>query len=238
MKKHISFLGLILCTLSFGQTGVNTNTPQKELHVNGSLQLTSELNMGGNASTSGDTGIRRKYLQSQGPNATPIWNTPVLTPTTPTTGTLSSISYVKGTTAINVAAGTTVLIPGMTFIHTVPESANTQVINFTITGYMSKTTTTGLVTQGVFALYQNNVKVTSTYASVANDSGASIVNLPIPVTLLYKVILPPGTYNFNLRYTSWTGTARINYVPSTYTGYNGDSESMLSKMQVMIFNAS
>jgi hypothetical protein len=234
MKKYISYLGLYASILSFGQVGVNTETPQKTLHVNGSLQVTNELNVGGTASASGDPGDPGQYLQSQGPNAAPIWGPIDLSNAT---GTLSSILYVKGTTALNVPAGTTVLVPGMTFIHTVPESVNTQAINFTIVGYAPKSIIGGPGTQGVFALYQDGVKVTSAYSSVANDT-AGLSNLPIPATLLYEVILSPGTYTFTLRYTNWAGTATVNYVPSTYSGYNGDNEAMLSRMQIMIFNAS
>ncbi|MFP3534461.1 hypothetical protein SB763_34470, partial [Burkholderia sp. SIMBA_042] len=36
---------------SSGLIGIGTSTPQKQLHVNGALQLTNELNVGGNAST-------------------------------------------------------------------------------------------------------------------------------------------------------------------------------------------
>jgi len=224
-----------LSTLSFGQMGVNTQTPQKTLHVNGALQVTNELNVGGTASAAGNAGTTGDYLQSAGANAAPTWAPLNLDNAV---GALARAEYITGTTAATVAAGTTVNVPGVSFTHTVPTTVARQALSFTIVGYAPKGTLQGGGTQGVFALYRDGVKVTSAYTSVANDTtNGNFLNLPIPTTLIYEVTLPPGTYNFVLRYTNWAGTAVVNYVPSNYVGFNGDNEAMLSRMQVMVFNS-
>ncbi|NIF04950.1 hypothetical protein F3J23_05800 [Chryseobacterium sp. Tr-659] len=59
--------------------GVGTSTPQKTQHVNGSLQITNELNVGGNAATAGSAGTAGQILSSGGPGTAPIWiNAPVV----------------------------------------------------------------------------------------------------------------------------------------------------------------
>ncbi|MFP3632333.1 hypothetical protein SB776_37645, partial [Burkholderia sp. SIMBA_045] len=42
--------------LPSGNVGIGTVTPQKKLHINGDMQLTNELNVGGNATTAGSAG--------------------------------------------------------------------------------------------------------------------------------------------------------------------------------------
>lgn len=53
--------------------GIGTATPQKTLHVNGSLQLVNELNVGGNGTTAGSAGTAGQVLKSNGPGAVPTW---------------------------------------------------------------------------------------------------------------------------------------------------------------------
>ncbi|MDN3692458.1 hypothetical protein QWZ06_09320 [Chryseobacterium tructae] len=74
MREKINFSIFLLISLSiFGQVGVNTATPQKTLHVNGSLQLVKELNVGGTSSTAGSAGDAGQVLKSNGPDAAPTW---------------------------------------------------------------------------------------------------------------------------------------------------------------------
>ncbi|WP_345989725.1 hypothetical protein AAEU33_19205 [Chryseobacterium sp. Chry.R1] len=73
MKKSL-FLGVALLPLiSYAQVGVNTTTPQKTLHVNGSLQVVNELNVGGNGTTAGSAGTAGQVLKSNGPGKAPTW---------------------------------------------------------------------------------------------------------------------------------------------------------------------
>lgn len=73
MKKGL-FLGItILPLMLFGQVGINTTTPQKSLHVNGSLQLVNELSVGGNDTLAGSSGEAGQVLKSNGPGVAPTW---------------------------------------------------------------------------------------------------------------------------------------------------------------------
>ncbi|MEJ5048415.1 hypothetical protein WH221_01180 [Chryseobacterium culicis] len=76
MKKELLLAGiLITCTLVKSQVGIGTTTPQKMLHVNGSLQLGNELNLGGTATTEGSAGTAGQVLKSNGPGTAPSWQT-------------------------------------------------------------------------------------------------------------------------------------------------------------------
>lgn len=56
-----------------GNIGINTPTPKNTLHVNGSLQVTKELNLGGTASTAGSAGLSNQVLVSQGAGNPATW---------------------------------------------------------------------------------------------------------------------------------------------------------------------
>ncbi|MFN1215596.1 hypothetical protein ACKW6Q_01305 [Chryseobacterium kwangjuense] len=56
------------------------------------------------------------------------------------------------------------------------------------------------------------------------------------MTFLKSVSLPAGTYTFKVQYSAWSGSATVNFLPSAYVGYNGDTEAMLTKMQVLVYN--
>lgn len=56
-----------------GNVGIGTVTPQKTMHVNGNLQVTNELNLGGNAGAAGNAGTSGQVLASQGPGIAPVW---------------------------------------------------------------------------------------------------------------------------------------------------------------------
>jgi len=56
-----------------GNVGIKTTAPQKTLHVNGSFQVTNELNVGGDATTAGNAGTIGQILASNGPGAPPGW---------------------------------------------------------------------------------------------------------------------------------------------------------------------
>ncbi|WP_313373885.1 hypothetical protein [Chishuiella sp.] len=69
----------LFSSISFAQIGINTTTPQKTLHVNGTLQLTKELNVGGDSITIGNSGTSGQILTSQGSNKAPIWDNSITT---------------------------------------------------------------------------------------------------------------------------------------------------------------
>ncbi|ROI00166.1 hypothetical protein [Chryseobacterium daecheongense] len=232
--KRLLLLGSLLFSVdAFCQVGINTSTPQKTLHVNGSLQITNELNVGGNASTAGSAGTSGQVLTSGGPGVAPSW-----TNINSVSGTIASANYVQGTTTLTVPQGTTADVPGVSITLTVP-AGKTQTFLFTILGYASGLTYES--TQGVFSLLQNGVKISSAFASKAgyfpsSTAGQELWNMPVPVTFLKSVTLGPGTYTFKVQYTSWWGSSDVNLVPSSYGGYNGDTEAMLTKMQVLVYN--
>ncbi|WP_330744303.1 hypothetical protein [Chryseobacterium sp. CP-77] len=74
MKKKLISGALLFSITIYGQVGIKTDTPQKSLHVNGSLQITNELNVGGDASKAGSAGSAGQILVSQGAGAPPTWN--------------------------------------------------------------------------------------------------------------------------------------------------------------------
>ena len=229
MKINLLLGILFFPLICNGQMGIKTATPQKTLHVNGSLQVVNEINFGGNASTAGSAGTTGQILTSSGAGAAPSWQDSNMI-----SGTIASANYVQGTTAINVAAGTTEDVPGVTITLTVP-SGKTQTFLFTILGYATLYPS-GITSQGTFNLLQNNVKISSAYASKYGPGGGGLQDIPIPVTFLKSVTLPAGSYTFKVQYSAWSGNATVNYIPSSYAGYNGDVEAMLTKMQILVYN--
>jgi hypothetical protein len=73
-KKVIIIINFILPLLSYSQVGINTETPQKTLHVNGSMQITNEFNVGGTEDTKGNSGNNNQLLFSQGEDKPPLWS--------------------------------------------------------------------------------------------------------------------------------------------------------------------
>lgn len=72
-KRKLLFICLCCSIWAFPQVGINTTSPQKSLHVNGSLQFTNELSIGGDSSTPGNPGIAGQVLKSNGPGQAPSW---------------------------------------------------------------------------------------------------------------------------------------------------------------------
>ncbi|SIQ43878.1 hypothetical protein SAMN05880574_1136 [Chryseobacterium sp. RU37D] len=73
MKKLTLLAFIASSAFGYAQVGINTPTPQKTLHVNGAVQLTNELSVGGNAKTAGSAGTAGQILSSNGPGAAPMW---------------------------------------------------------------------------------------------------------------------------------------------------------------------
>ncbi|QDH77672.1 hypothetical protein FKX85_00865 [Echinicola soli] len=223
-----------LSILAGGNVGVGTTDPKAKLHVNGSLQVTNEINLGGNATTAGSAGTAGQVLVSNGAGAAPTWKS-----NTTTSGTIAKAVYVQGTSEATTtsfgANGTPIDVPGVTFTHTVPAGAS-QTLLFTITGYAVRSgeIISGQAAQGVFTLLQGTTKVSSAYAA-SGDIG-DLDHVPISTTLLKSVTLSPGTYTFKVQYKAWSDNQTVNFNPSSFIGYNGDTEAMLTKMQVLVYN--
>ncbi|SEW26313.1 hypothetical protein SAMN05421841_1907 [Chryseobacterium wanjuense] len=229
MKNLLFLLSISFPILSYSQVGINTPTPKKMLHVNGSLQVTNELSVGGNASTAGSAGTSGQILASTGPGTAPVWNS-----SNELKGTIAAAYYVQGNDDLTINQGDTGDVPGLTLTITVP-AGKTQTLLFTIIGYAIRSTVTdGEATQGVFSLVQNNVKISSAFTA-SGDFG-DLDAVPAPVTFLKSVTLAAGTYTFKVRYTPWKDQQIVNFDPTGYSGYNGDTEAMLSKMQVLVYN--
>ncbi|MDR4952747.1 hypothetical protein REB14_11225 [Chryseobacterium sp. ES2] len=230
MKNYLLLGAFLVPLFHVAQVGIQTSTPQKTLHVNGSLQVVNEINVGGNATTAGSAGTSGQILTSNGSAVAPSWQT-----LNTISGTINNAYYVQGTTAATATQGTTIDVPGVTITLTVP-AGKTQTFLFTILGY--STLLDGNSSQGVFMLLQNGVKISSAFASKAGTfpGGTALSSMPVPVTFLKSVTLTAGTYTFKVQYAAWSGSATVNFVPSTYLGYNGDTESMLTKMQVLVYN--
>ncbi|WP_131401686.1 tail fiber domain-containing protein [Chryseobacterium sp. JM1] len=92
---------LLLQTVATGNVGIGTATPQKKLHVNGTLQVTNELNVGGDATTAGSAGTTGQVLTSAGTGAAPTWATPAAS-----TNIYNSDGSLNGNRTVTQAANT------------------------------------------------------------------------------------------------------------------------------------
>ena len=197
-----------------GNVGIGRSAPTAKLDVLGDFKLVDGTQGFGKVLTSDSNGKAK-------------WQ-----PLPTSSGSIVGQHYVQGTTSASIGAGSTANVPGMTLTITVP-AGTTQTLMFTINGYMITSSGSG-AGQGVFSLTQNGTKIASAYASCGD--GGSLINLPHPTTFLKAVTLSGGTYTFLVRYTSWANTGIVNYNPTNYLGYNGDTDAMLTRMQVLVYN--
>ena len=74
MKKKLLYMALFAISINtIAQVGIQTSTPQHSLHVNGSLQVVKDINVGRNANTKGNSGNRGEFLMSTGTGNAPVW---------------------------------------------------------------------------------------------------------------------------------------------------------------------
>ncbi|OXA93146.1 hypothetical protein [Flavobacterium hercynium] len=71
--KNILFLLSLYSSLLHAQQGVGTPVPQETFHVNGTMQITNSMKVGGNAYTKGSPGLPDQILKSNGPNEAASW---------------------------------------------------------------------------------------------------------------------------------------------------------------------
>ena len=86
MKYHLLFISVLFTIEGNAQVGVNTKTPQADLHVEGSVIIEKEILLGGESNIKGDPGsggVFSDFIVSQGEGNAPIWgsNTSVYIPT-------------------------------------------------------------------------------------------------------------------------------------------------------------
>lgn len=154
MKKTIFLQFFVMHFLAYSQVGINTPTPQKTLHVNGALQITNELNLGGNASSAGSPGAARQIMQSNGPGVAPSWISleQAFIPKTTIVGTKSNVSPSSGTFTGNTT--------NPIVFNSIPKIDNTN---------MTYNSTTGVITIVKAGYYQ--VVVYLTYDLNTNPNG-------------------------------------------------------------------
>ncbi|WP_054512975.1 hypothetical protein [Chryseobacterium sp. ERMR1:04] len=74
MKKKLFCMALFaVSVIHHAQVGIQTPTPQNTLHVNGTLQVVKDLNVGGDSRTKGNSGNKGEFLMSNGTGNTPVW---------------------------------------------------------------------------------------------------------------------------------------------------------------------
>lgn len=74
MKKKLLYMALFVMSFNLNaQIGIQTPTPQNTLHVNGSLQVVKDINVGGDAGTKGNSGNKGEFLMSNGTGNAPVW---------------------------------------------------------------------------------------------------------------------------------------------------------------------
>ena len=88
-------------------------------------------------------------------------------------------------------------------------------------------------------------RITTEYLALRMMNTAPLGKVPIPTTLIAQAKLTEGKYTFKVKYKSWYGTSKIN-VDASAAGYNGstpkdnnnvgDSEALLSKMLISVYN--
>lgn len=88
-------------------------------------------------------------------------------------------------------------------------------------------------------------RITTEYLALRMMNTAPLGKVPIPTTLIAQAKLTEGEYTFKVKYKSWYGTSKIN-VDASAAGYNGstpkdnnnvgDSEALLSKMLISVYN--
>ncbi|MBP1165634.1 MULTISPECIES: hypothetical protein [unclassified Chryseobacterium] len=202
--RHLLSIGLTFCSgFAFsqaGNVGINTPTPQKTLHVNGSLQVTNEFNLGGTASTAGSPGLTNQVLVSQGAGNPVIWkNVSDLIPSNTytlklfkdavTTYNYLTSSQVNVSVLLGTVAGVTISKPVNTVVVYLDVDAYSyQLYDQSAIAYFLKTS----ITQGA-----TEISVQSSQLLILSGTLFADSRNPNFKSFVYKN-LPVGTYNVNL----------------------------------------
>ncbi|MCA4807998.1 hypothetical protein IF084_16615, partial [Myroides odoratimimus] len=164
-------------------------------------------------------------------------------------GVLYDIIYLQGTSVVKVPVGSTRDVPGLKVEVKIPKGQK-KVLLFTISGAVRADTGSGSSGQGIFSLHdETGQKITSGYTNFTDIVGGDgrLLNAPMGMSMQKQVIVDniSGTQDlvktYTIRYTAWATRPSntdhvVNFIPSTFAGYQNDTEALLSKMSILIFN--
>ncbi len=156
MKKIFYSILIPLSSLALGQIGVNVNSPKSTLHVDGSVQVTNSLNLGGNDKTPGDPGKTGTFLVSQGEGQPAMWATPVTL----------NIPSVSGIAKTNLSINNIIARSATTFKYNNQKRINPEVLSYN--------TTTGEYTIKKEGYYMINANATISVSSSESNTDGSL----------------------------------------------------------------
>lgn len=166
MKKIFFLLILSIYSTIYAQVGIGTSTPQKSLHVNGALQITNELSVGGNSNTAGSSGLIGQVLKSNGPGVAPSWQTLAGVPTS--TGTVIAVNgqflVAQEITVQMTADFTAVGSPGATVANPIGNLNNEIIDNENLYAGTATTNSFKVSADGVYQINMN-VQISTTNAT-------------------------------------------------------------------------
>lgn len=73
MRIIFLLLTLLLSAFVYSQIGIETETPQTSLDINGSIQLRNDLKLNGNDTTIGNPGVFGQVVASEGAGESAVW---------------------------------------------------------------------------------------------------------------------------------------------------------------------
>lgn len=206
MKKTLITLflsGNLFCYSQVGNVGINTTTPQKTLHVNGSLQITSELNVGGSSTTPGSAGTAGQSLISNGSNAAPSWSSGFV-PQVVASASLSTPYPMNDGDGYKVAQlgvanfndgnySTSGYFYNVTSAGTYNLSLNAGITFFnnnannTMSMFLTRENSSGLVLQRIFIGLIKNLSYAGTTSEVTYFAGSSVVRASVGEKLYFQL---------------------------------------------------
>lgn len=230
--------------------------------LGGSLSVTGQTTLGNALSASSSVGTAGQVLMSKGDNSAPEWKSlkdakGVVSETELKLGT-SEIEVKQGkeedipglTYTITVPAGKEKLVIFNIIGYAAPNDVGgTQGVFELFQGdkKISSAYASGLDSGDKYLrnLTGDPKRITTEYLALRMMNTSPLGRVPIPATLIAQAKLTEGEYTFKVKYKSWYGTSKINVDAST-AGYNGstpkdnnnvgDSEALLSKMLISVYN--
>lgn len=230
--------------------------------LDGTLSVKGQTTLGNALSASSSVGTAGQVLMSKGENSAPEWKSlkdakGVVSETELKLGT-SEIEVKQGkeedipglTYTITVPAGKEKLVIFNIIGYAAPNDVGgTQGVFELFQGEkkISSAYASGLDSGDKYLrnLTGDPKRITTEYLALRMMNTSPLGRVPIPATLIAQAKLTEGEYTFKVKYKSWYGTSKINVDAST-AGYNGstpkdnnnvgDSEALLSKMLISVYN--